>query len=324
MTVVSQTALAFGRRIRPVAPASAGRRDADGELRYRLSWAAPAGAAFAALAATAGAAFRGRPTVFGALFLVAAVVIVPLLLRELVARILVRLDAEGADQETLRAELDAARKTREELHNLAYHDHLTGLPNRSLLYDRLGLAITHSLRQASQLALLFLDLDDFKTVNDSFGHGNGDRFLVELATRVRSSLRSGDTVARVGGDEFIVLLNNVSGREDATCVAVKVLAALGAPFRLDGHDVSIAASVGVSVYPGDGTSPEELVHSADAAMYRDKHRGARSGPGAIFRPVRAPRVSETRSSEVCHGAPPPISRVGRTPATRDDATKGIN
>jgi diguanylate cyclase (GGDEF)-like protein len=201
----------------------------------------------------------------GALALVAAVALVSLLVAGLASRILVRLDAAVTERETLRAELDAAR-------NLAYHDDLTGLPNRSLLYDRLGVAIAHSRRQASRLALLFLDLDDFKAVNDSFGHGFGDRLLVELATRVRGGVRAGDTVARVGGDEFIVLVDGVTGTEDAAHVAAKVLDAVRAPFRLDGHEVSIAASLGMSVYPDDGMSSDALVRSADAAMYRDKRR----------------------------------------------------
>jgi diguanylate cyclase (GGDEF)-like protein len=231
------------------------------------------------LAAVGGAALRDRPTVFGALALIGAVAMVPLLFRGLATRILAVLNSE---RETLQAELDAARKTEEEFRDLAYHDDLTGLPNRSLLYDRLGLAITQSHRQASHLALLFLDLDDFKTVNDSFGHGSGDRVLVELAARVRGSVRAGDTVARFGGDEFIVLLDSVSGAEDAGRVAAKVLDAVRAPFRLDGHEVVVAASVGVSVYPGDGTSPDELVKSADAAMYRDKQREATPHPRAVW------------------------------------------
>jgi diguanylate cyclase (GGDEF)-like protein len=205
----------------------------------------------------------------------------PLLFHRLATRTLSRLDAAVAERETLQAALDAAHEANAQLRNLASHDDLTGLPNRSLLHDRLGLAITHSRRQASHVAVLFLDLDDFKTVNDSFGHSSGDRLLVELATRVRSSVRAGDTVARLGGDEFIVLLDSVTGAEDAARVAAKVLEAVRAPFRLDGQDVYVAASAGVSVYPGDGTSPEELIRSADAAMYRDKQRAATPGPGAV-------------------------------------------
>ena len=275
MTVLSEAAWAFDRRLGSLPLSSARDRGADLALRRLVVWAAPAGAAFATLAAAAGVAFRDRPTAFGALLLVAALAMVPLLLGGLAARILVRLDAATTERDTLQAELDTAHETRDAFRNLAHHDDLTGLPNRSLLYDRLGVAIAHSHRQASHLALLFLDLDDFKSVNDSLGHGSGDRLLVELGTRVRGSVRAGDTVARFGGDEFIVLLDSVTGPEDAARVATKVLEAVRTPFRLDGHDISIGASVGVSVYPGDGTSPEELVKSADAAMYRDKHRRAR-------------------------------------------------
>ena len=273
MTVLSLATWAFGRR--PGTLPASSRRDRDVQLRRLLGWAAPAGAAFATLAAAAGVAFGDRPTVFGALALLATVAMVPLLFRGLATPILVRLDAAITERGILQAELDAAHKTKEELRDLAYHDDLTGLPNRSLLYDRLGLAITQSHRQSSHLALLFLDLDDFKAVNDSFGHGSGDRLLVELAARVRSSVRAGDTVARFGGDEFIVLLDSVTGPEDAARVAAKVLDAVRAPFRIEGHEVAIAASVGVSVYPRDGTSPDELVRSADAAMYRDKHERSR-------------------------------------------------
>ena len=273
MTVHSLATWALGRRP-GMLPAPSG-CDRDVQVRRVLGWAAPAGAAIATLAAAAGVAFGGRPTVFGALALLATVAMVPLLFRRLATPILARLDAAITERGILQAELDAAQKTKEELRDLAYHDELTGLPNRSLLYDRLGLAITQSHRQASHLALLFLDLDDFKAVNDTFGHGSGDRLLVELAARVRSSVRAGDTVARFGGDEFIVLLDSVTGPEDAAGVAAKVLEAVRAPVRIEGHEVAIAASVGVSVYPRDGTSPDELVRSADAAMYRDKHERSR-------------------------------------------------
>lgn len=262
MTVLSRAARTFGWRS-DAAPFT---------LRHTLGWAAFAGAAVAALAAAAGAAFRDSPTLLAAAFLVAAVATVSLTFQGLAARILARLDAAVSERDTLQTELVAARKTREEWRTLAYHDDLTGLPNRSLLLDRLGLAIAHARRLGGHLALLFLDLDDFKSVNDSLGHGIGDRLLVELATRVRASVRAGDTVARFGGDELVVLLDSVTGAADAAHVAAKVLAAVQAPFRLDGHEIRVAASIGVSVYPGDGTSPDELVSRADAAMYRHKRR----------------------------------------------------
>jgi diguanylate cyclase (GGDEF)-like protein len=238
-----------------------------------LGWLAPAAAAFAALAVAAGAAFRDRPTAFGALTIAGAVATVFLLARWFAARVREGLHHASTGHDRLEAELAAVREAKEEFRILAHHDDLTGLPNRSLFHDRLGLAITHSSRHSSHLALLFLDLDDFKGVNDSFGHASGDRVLVELAGRIRGIVRAEDTVARLGGDEFIVLLAQVTGAEDAARVAAKVLHAVRAPFRLDGHEVSIGASVGVSVFPGDGVSPEELLRSADRAMYRAKERG---------------------------------------------------
>ena len=272
MTVLSLASWVFDRR-QVTPPLSVERERVAGPvLRRQLGWAAPAGAGLATIAAAAGAAFGDRPSFFSVLVLVAAVAMVPLLFRELAVRAQAGLDDAVTERDTLQAELDAARTTKEELRTLAYHDDLTGLPNRSLLHDRLGLAIAHCLREESHLAVLFLDLDDFKSVNDSLGHGVGDRLLVELATRIRSSVRAGDTVARFGGDEFVVLLDTVTGPADAARVAAKVLDAVRAPFRLDDHEVAVAASVGVSVYPGDGTSSEELVRSADVAMYRDKNR----------------------------------------------------
>jgi len=293
MTVPSLAAWALRWRPGASSPSSARDRGPDSAFWSYLGWAAPAGAAFATLSAVAGAAFRDRPTVFGAL-VVGAVVMVPLLFRGIATRVRAFLDAAVAERESLRAELDAAQKAKEELRSLAYHDDLTGLPNRSLLYDRLGLAITQSRREASHLAVLFLDLDHFKAVNDSLGHGSGDRLLVEFADRVRSSVRAGDTVARFGGDEFIVLLDSVTGAEDAARVAAKVRDAVRAPFRFEGHEVRVEASAGVSVYPGDGTSPDELLRVADAAMYRDKQRAATPGPGALSPPV----VTDDETNEV--------------------------
>ena len=273
MTVLSLASWALGRRVASRSPLAPD-RGADFALRRSLGWLAAAGGVFAVLLAAAGAAFGDRPTVVGALVLAAALAVATLSLRKLATRVLTRLDAAVTESDTLQAELAAALRAKAELRDLAYHDELTGLPNRGLLYDRLGLAIAHGHRQTSHLAVLFLDLDDFKFVNDSFGHGSGDRLLVEIAARLRRSVRAGDTVARFGGDEFVVLLDSVSGAEDAARVAAKILEAVRAPFRLEDHVVSIGASVGVSVYPADGTTSDALVRSADAAMYRSKHRGA--------------------------------------------------
>ncbi|HEX9186628.1 MAG TPA: GGDEF domain-containing protein [Vicinamibacteria bacterium] len=264
---------------RPAPPHADARARVAG-LKRLLAWLAPTAAAFTALAVAAGAAIRDRPTVVGALA-IGAVVTVFLLFRRFATQAVESLDDAGAGQERLEAELVAAREAKEEYRSLAYHDSLTGLPNRSLFHDRLGLAITHTSRQQGRLALLYLDIDDFKGVNDTYGHGTGDRLLVDLAGRMRAAVRAEDTVARVGGDEFVVLLAQVSGAGDAGRVAAKVLDAVRAPFRMDGHEVSIAASVGVSVYPDDGASPEELVRNADGAMYRDKQRQPAPDPGAV-------------------------------------------
>lgn len=250
---------------------------ADGGARYPLArsigWAALAGAAVAALAAGAGAELRDDPTALGAVVLIAAAAMVPLLLRALASRLLVALDAASSERDALRSELAAVHQSHERLRHLAYHDTLTGLPNRGLLYDRLGVAVRQAHRRGSGIGVLFIDFDGFKAVNDSYGHDAGDRLLVELASRLRDGVRAGDTVARLGGDEFVVLLDGATGPEDAARVAAKVLEAVRAPFRHGGHDLAVTASVGVSTYPEDGASAEALLRSADAAMYEAKGRG---------------------------------------------------
>jgi diguanylate cyclase (GGDEF)-like protein len=288
-------AWAFGRRLGRRST-TARDRGADLALTRQLRWAAPGATAFAALGAVAAVAFRDHRTAFSALAVIVTLAMVPLLVGGLARRLQRRLDVAITEREVFQAELAAAGRTTAELRDLANHDDLTGLPNRSLLFDRLALAITQSRRHESHLAVLFLDLDDFKRVNDSYGHGSGDRLLVELARRLRASVRGGDTVARFGGDEFVVLLDGVSGARDAARVAAKVLRAVQAPYRLDGREVSIAASVGVSVYPGDGTSSDELVRSADAAMYREKGRAASPAPSVHAQPAARRAASRTRSA----------------------------
>jgi diguanylate cyclase (GGDEF)-like protein/PAS domain S-box-containing protein len=160
--------------------------------------------------------------------------------------------------------------------NLAYHDALTGLPNRRLFDDRLSVALPQAQRQRQPLAVLFLDLDNFKTINDSLGHALGDRLLQRVALRLISSVREGDTVARLGGDEFILLLPGLGRPEDVGRVAEKVLQALREPFVLDGREQMVTASMGVSVFPADGEDVDTLVRSADVAMYRAKDRGGDS------------------------------------------------
>jgi diguanylate cyclase (GGDEF)-like protein len=192
--------------------------------------------------------------------------------RRLGARLLNSLGQAQGERDGLRTALAAMEEQEQHFRGLAYHDELTGLPNQRLFDDRLSLAIAHSSREKSRLAVLYLDLDGFKAVNDSLGHSLGDRVLVELADRIRSSVRGEDTVARLGGDEFAVLLPQVTGAADAGRVVDKVLDAVRIPFRFDGSEVAIRASVGVGLFPDDGDSAGALVRSADAAMYRAKQR----------------------------------------------------
>lgn len=185
------------------------------------------------------------------------------------------LDAARSERERLRLAVADLHKAEQAYRGLAYHDPLTGLPNQRLFHDRLGLALKHCSRERTRLAVLYLDVDGFKQVNDSFGHETGDRVLQELANRVCSGVRGEDTVARLGGDEFVVLLPVVQGPEDARHVADKVRAALRMPFDLDGMRLPVSASVGVAVFPDDGVTAEELIRTADAGMYRAKARGKR-------------------------------------------------
>ena len=156
---------------------------------------------------------------------------------------------------------------------LAHHDPLTDLPNRLLLKDRLERAIVHGERTETKVALLFVDLDRFKTVNDSLGHPVGDRLLREAAQRLRQSIRDMDTVSRQGGDEFLVVLTELRDSDAITRVAEDILSALAVPFFLDGHDVAISCSIGVAVFPEDGSDFDGLQKKADIAMYHAKEAG---------------------------------------------------
>ncbi|MBE0613980.1 MAG: diguanylate cyclase [Burkholderiales bacterium] len=163
----------------------------------------------------------------------------------------------------------------ERIQRVAHHDSLTNLPNRLLFNDRLNQAVRLAKRDSRQFALLFLDLDKFKPVNDTLGHGAGDALLQALAARIRHQVRESDTVARIGGDEFTVILPEIARREEAEIVAIKIIAALGVPFELGAErtSVEIGASIGIAVYPADGDDADALVKAADAAMYEAKQAG---------------------------------------------------
>ena len=159
------------------------------------------------------------------------------------------------------------------LHYLAYHDVLTGLPGRILFQDRLDQAMTYANRHAVKLAVLLMDLDNFKNINDGLGHHAGDILLQQFAARLTSNLREGDTVARLGGDEFASVLVGVASEEDASVVAQKILQLSTEPFTIDGHELFVTFSIGISFYPKDGEDAQTLLKNADAALYRAKDQG---------------------------------------------------
>jgi len=159
---------------------------------------------------------------------------------------------------------------------LAQFDALTGLPNRTLLADRFSQMLVQARRRGAQLGALFVDLDEFKLVNDSLGHGAGDELLKEIARRLQATVRSGDTVARIVGDEFAIVLADLARPEDAAVVAQKLIEALLAPVDVRGHEVFVTASIGIALFPSDGNDAEALLAAADAAMYRAKQAGRNS------------------------------------------------
>lgn len=164
----------------------------------------------------------------------------------------------------------------EQLHYAAYYDRLTGLPNRNLLNDRFAHALEEARRHGRMTALLFLDLDRFKQVNDTFGHEAGDQLLCGVARRLKEILRGEDTVARLGGDEYAIVLEELTSPSDAAVTASKILRSLSVPLRVGGHDLFISASVGIAIYPQDGEDIHALLKNADAAMYSAKEAGRAS------------------------------------------------
>lgn len=165
------------------------------------------------------------------------------------------------------------RMTEEHLTSLAYHDLLTGLPNRLLFDDRLHLELTHAQRNSQPLAVLFLDLDNFKPINDTYGHGVGDLLLQEVTARLKHCLRDVDTVSRRGGDEFTIILSEIGTHENCERITKIILAQLGKPMQINELQISIGASIGIAMFPEDGGTGPELVAKADEAMYRAKQTG---------------------------------------------------
>jgi diguanylate cyclase (GGDEF)-like protein len=162
------------------------------------------------------------------------------------------------------------RCAEEQLRYRAEYDALTGIPNRQLFYDRLQQVIALARREGRQIGVLFIDLDGFKAINDTLGHQAGDQLLQEVACRLLTCLRKSDTLARMGGDEFAVILINIGPDYEQKVVRRKIAAGLSPPFRIDGQDCRVGASLGMSVFPEDGDSPDRLLARADERMYRDK------------------------------------------------------
>jgi diguanylate cyclase (GGDEF)-like protein/PAS domain S-box-containing protein len=188
-------------------------------------------------------------------------------------------------------DVSEVRATALRISHLAFHDFLTDLPNRVLLRDRITQAIALAIRNDKQLAVLFIDLDGFKRVNDQLGHAVGDELIRSVALRLGASVRDSDTVSRRGGDEFVVLLSEVAHAKNAALTAAKIIAAVAVPHEVFDRKLRVTASVGVAVYPLDGANADALLKSADTAMYEAKDRG---GNGYQFSTQRGPRASGAR------------------------------
>jgi len=192
-------------------------------------------------------------------------------------------------------DVSAARAMVAEMTHSAEHDFLTGLPNRMLLNDRVNQAIVLAPRHHKKVAVLFLDLDGFKHINDSLGHPIGDKLLQSIAKRLVGCVRNSDTVSRQGGDEFVVLLSELGQQEDAAISALRILEAVSAAHSIDQHDLHVTTSIGVSVYPDDGLDAETLIKNADTAMYQAKENGRQSYQ--FFKPAMNVRAVERQSIE---------------------------
>ncbi|HVS33148.1 MAG TPA: EAL domain-containing protein [Thermoanaerobaculia bacterium] len=181
--------------------------------------------------------------------------------------------ALGCLMAVLQDQHEAGVEATAQVETLAYYDSLTGLPNRALFGDRLSVALAHAQRHRYKLAVLFLDIDRFKQINDSLGHTVGDRLLRIVSARIRAAMRDEDTVARFGGDEFTILIHIIGKVEDAGKIGAKILDSLKTPITIDERDFVVTSSIGISIYPLDGTDGETLIRNADAAMYRAKEMG---------------------------------------------------
>jgi diguanylate cyclase (GGDEF)-like protein/PAS domain S-box-containing protein len=204
-------------------------------------------------------------------------------------------DGQASGAVIIFRDVSAAREMALKTTHTAQHDFLTGLPNRTLLHDRISHAISLSVRHMKKVAVLFLDLDGFKHINDSLGHPIGDKLLQSIARRLVECLRGSDTVSRQGGDEFVVLLSEMEHAEDAAITARRMLNSVSEPHSIDQHELRITTSIGVSVYPDDGLDAETLIKSADTAMYQAKESGRQNYQ--FFKPAMNVRAVERQSIE---------------------------
>ena len=193
-------------------------------------------------------------------------------LSEEIRRMLERRKSAEEELKNAKDELEAKIKIQDEMMKLAYHDHLTGLPNKLMLTDRLRQAISLARRTQKYLGVIFIDLDEFKTINDTLGHDQGDELLREVADRISGKMREEDTVCRAGGDEFIILVQNLLDPEDLSKGAEKIKDCFSESYRLKGQDFNIKASVGLARYPSDGEDIDTLIRNADIDMYKAKEK----------------------------------------------------
>lgn len=204
-----------------------------------------------------------------------------------------RLDAEGhVGTIAFVRDTSETKQSERQLQHQATHDALTGLTNRWLLGEYLRQAIAHAERAGRRIALLLLDLDGFKSVNDTFGHAVGDKLLVDVAGRLTAQVRASDVVARIGGDEFVILLREVEQLSDAVAVADKLVAALSLPRIVDGIAVQTGCSLGIAMYPVDAQEPDTLMRCADLAMYHAKAQGR--GRSTVFTPGMSDLIAAPR------------------------------